>query len=206
MNIDNNEIILKYKITDIIGQEASVKFSDVSTFSKTEYTDDDDIDADENSCQLEVVYHNSRRTRLICSLDEYKRFCNAYDKYILWLQKNPSLERNRFDMAVLDRIIKDNVEMITRSALDVNTKVQSGLIEMNEKMAQNIIESDKLISNKTQRKLEEIEEQLVHLQTAISTVQRFADVVNHLVPEKEVTKREQLKVQKEKIKETIKED
>lgn len=206
MSIDNNEIILKYKITDIVGQEASVKFSDVTTFSKTEYTDDDDIDADENSCQLEVVYHNSRRTRLICSLDEYNNFCNAYDRYVVWLQKNPSLERNRFDMAVLDRIIKDNVQMITQSAIDVNNKVQEGLVDMNEKMAKNIIESDKLISNKTQRKLEEIEEQLTHLQTAISTVQRFADVVNHLVPEKEVIKRQKLQEQKEKIHETIKED
>lgn len=174
-------MILKHTITDIIKQEATLKFSDITTFSKTQYISDEPLD--EEHFQLEIVYQNSRRTRLVCSQNEYDKFKKGYDRYIQWLEENPSLEQSRIDMSMLDKIIKENVKHITESSLSVNSKIQEGLLEINEKMTDKIIKHDKLISNRAEEKMKDIDSQLGKIQSAMSSIQRVADLMNAFVPD-----------------------
>lgn len=190
-------MILKHTIVDLIKQEATLKFSDITTFSKMKYISDEPLD--EEHFQLEIVYQNSRRTRLVCSESEYKKFKDGYDRYVEWLEQNPSLEQSRIDMSMLDRIIKENVKHITESALEVNNQIQEGLVEINEKMTNKILEHDKLLSTKAESKMKEIDDQLSKIKVAMGSIERVAELMNNFVPETAQSRIEEDKDEKESI-------
>lgn len=190
-------MILKHTIVDLIKQEATLKFSDITTFSKMKYISDEPLD--EEHFQLEIVYQNSRRTRLVCSESEYKKFKEGYDRYVEWLEQNPSLEQSRIDMSMLDRIIKENVRHITESALEVNNQIQEGLVAINEKMTNKILEHDKLLSTKAESKMKEIDDQLSKIKVAMGSIERVADLMNNFVPETAQSRMEDDKDEKESI-------
>lgn len=190
-------MILKHTIVDLIKQEATLKFSDITTFSKMKYISDEPLD--EEHFQLEIVYQNSRRTRLVCSESEYKKFKEGYDRYVEWLEQNPSLEQSRIDMSMLDRIIKENVRHITESALEVNNQIQEGLVAINEKMTNKILEHDKLLSTKAESKMKEIDNQLSKIKVAMGSIERVAELMNNFVPETAQSRMEDDKDEKESI-------
>lgn len=179
--------MLKYVIKDIVGQEACVQFLKMTAFTKTEdesYNEDSDS---EKTCEVEVLYDNSRRTILVCYESEYERFIKAEDKFQKWyldfISKNPSFERNRFDMAMLEQTIEKTIASSSQSVLDINEEMKKGLVELYKEMSLNVTETKNDFQVKSEKQMEMIGNQLLSLGSIIKNVEIAANAINQFVPQ-----------------------
>tara|TARA_Y100000588_G_scaffold210270_1_gene224283 strand:+ start:113729 stop:114316 length:588 start_codon:yes stop_codon:yes gene_type:complete len=173
--------MLKYTITDVIGQKATIKFSEVTVITRTNFPSSKNNSA-KDSFPIEIVYLNSRRTRLVCKGEEYDRLQEAYDKYEKWLMENPTFEKTRIDLSMLDHILQSTIVSSSESVLKVNDEIQKNLVTVNEKMNKNIVESDKNFTNRVESRMDEISEQIVQMEGVMKTMIRAADILNAFVP------------------------
>ncbi len=174
---------IKYVITDVVGQEATIKFSEVTVITKTNFVASKGDKPDE-SYQVEIVYLNSRRTRLVCHIDEYRKLQEAYDAYERWIMKNPTFEKSRLDLSMLDKILKNTIVSSTESVFNVNDEIQKGLVDMHRQMAENTVENDRNFVNKIEGQMAEIQKQMVSIQGVMGSVVEAVDAINRFVPKK----------------------
>lgn len=174
-------MILKYTITDVVGQKATIKFSEVTVITRTNFPQTKNEDTLE-SFHVEIVYLNSRRTRLVCSNDEYERLQMAYDKYETWLLENPTFEKTRIDLSMLDHILQQTIVSSSQSVLKVNDEIQKGLVDVNKKMNDNMVNSDKNFTVRVEGRMDEISNQILKMQNVMETMIKAADVLNNFVP------------------------
>lgn len=173
---------LKYVITDVVGQEATIKFSEVTVITKTKFVATKSENPD-NSYQVEIVYLNTRRTRLVCHIDEYNKLQNAYDEYEIWLKENPTFEKSRLDLSMLDKILKNTIVSSTESVYNVNEEIQKGLVEMHRQMAENTVQNDRNFVNKIENQMAEIQSQMLSIQQVMKSVVGAVDAINRFVPQ-----------------------
>lgn len=174
---------IKYVITDVVGQEATIKFSEVTVITKTNFVASKG-DKPEDSYQIEIVYLNTRRTRLVCHIEEYQKLQQAYNEYERWIMENPTFEKSRLDLSMLDKILKNTIVSSTESVFTVNEEIQKGLVDMHRQMAENTVDSDRKFVNKIESQMEEIQKQMLNMQQVMGTVVEAVDAINRFVPKK----------------------
>jgi len=180
--------MLSFKINDLKNQEVVGKFSDVMTFAKTDFNPPASL-AKEVSGKLyriEIVWQNSRKTRLTCDEKEYDSFCKKYDVYIDWLQKNPDLEQSRLDMAVLNEVIKQAIYSSAIEVSKVGETIKEQLVELNDELSSNLVEREKTFIKEAADKINIMEERSNSLNEAMTVVSEAVNLIKHFVPEQMV--------------------
>ncbi len=198
-------MILKYTITDVVGQKATIKFSEVTVITRTNFPTSKK-DTDKDSFHVEIVYLNSRRTRLVCHEQEYQKLQDAYDRYEKWLLENPTFEKTRIDLSMLDHILQQTIVSSSESVLKVNDEIQKGLVDVNEKMNKNMINSDKNFTNRVETRMDEISEQILQMKDVMNTMKEAAEVLNHFVPNDAAKYQTKIEKEKNQIAEEVNED
>lgn len=172
-------MVLKYVLKDVIKQEVVIKFSEVTTFSKMKY---EDSGLDETCFQLEIIYQNSRKTRLVVSESVYDDFQKAHTRFIEWLEKNPELEQSRFDIAILNEVLQNAIKSSVEGVQGIGDEIRKNLIETNKDLMESLLQNEELFMNKSNSRMNEIEKQMVTLNESIELIKNASMLINNFIP------------------------
>lgn len=177
--------MLSFKINDLKDQEVVGKFSDVMTFSKTDFKPPASLAKEVTGklYRLEIVWQNSRKTRLTCDERKYNEFCKAHDRYTEWLQNNPDLEQSRLDMAVLNEVIKQAIYSSAVEVSKVGETIKEQLIELNNELSSNLIKREETFVKQAADKINIMEERSESLKDAMLLVSDAVSLIKNFVPE-----------------------
>lgn len=173
---------LNHIIKNTMGSECFLMFNNISTVTFNEADDYDDND-NEVVYDVKILLHNSRRTQIFCYKNEYDRFIKAYSDYAKWLAENPALEMSKFELSMMNELIKESIQNSLKGVSEVGETIKNGLIELNETMSKKVIENQSAFLSDSSSKIEQINETLKLLNQTVESVSKSAALIQQFVPE-----------------------
>lgn len=177
--------MLSFRIKDLKNQEVIGKFSDVMTFAKMDFKTPVDLSKEISGklYKIEIVWQNSRKTRITCHEDEYRKFYNNWEKYTEWLEENPDLEQSRLDMGILNEVLKKAILSSADEVAKVGEQIKDNLVELNEQLESKLVEREEVFIKKTADKINVMDERSQSLVRQMDSVEKAIRVITEFMPD-----------------------
>lgn len=176
--------MLSFIIKDLKNQEVVGKFSDVMTFAKIDFKPPAALAKEVTGklFKIEIVWQNSRKTRLTCDEHEYNNFFKNFTRYVEWLENNPDLEQSRLDMAVLNEVIKQAIQSSAVEVAKVGETIKDQLIELNEELSDNLVKRETVFVQQVADKINVMDERADSLNEAMVITEKAFSLLNNFIP------------------------
>ncbi len=167
--------MLGFVIKDINGQPVSGKFCDIVVTIRVLHEDEENTE----EVILDIVWFNSRRTTLHCSVDECDRFMAKKERYYKWLEKNPYFEQANFDMSILKEVLNTS---ISKSVEDATALVNQRALDLHKELTEKVLDNENSYMKKTNQKISEITENTDVILSAVKSLAEISEILKSFSP------------------------